>query len=207
MTESCDLRAAPRRSISLLAFTLISTLISTFNIKLPVHCYLGDGAMVRGRRPNGSLPETKALKQQREFRAKRAEKMVRLARDQHSCGPELLINLLQAELENANRALLDENHALKEANRRLVMENQLFRDHLLSTDSTPNSVGPIERYAPTSGQNRPDQAVLEQMKIVREVQDQLEVALRTIKELSDSSLAKSHVQVSGDTHKFIAFSG
>lgn len=31
--------------------------------------------MVRGRRPNDELPETKALKQQREFRAKRAEKL------------------------------------------------------------------------------------------------------------------------------------
>lgn len=36
--------------------------------------------MVRGRRPNGTLPETKALKQQRDFRAKRAEKLVRPAR-------------------------------------------------------------------------------------------------------------------------------
>lgn len=35
--------------------------------------------MVRGRRPNGALPETKALKQQRDFRAKRAEKMVCLS--------------------------------------------------------------------------------------------------------------------------------
>lgn len=34
-------------------------------------------AMVRGRRPNADLPVTKALQQQREFRAKKAERMVR----------------------------------------------------------------------------------------------------------------------------------
>jgi hypothetical protein len=158
--------------------------------------------MVRGRPVNTALPETRELIQQRKFRAKKAEKIVcpiPTSLQPHpathpisilSCGS---VANLKAELEATNRALLEENRSLK-------TENQLLRDHLLNPDIVPvprpdPSPAQSTSYAHSTSNNGTGLEAVrrmgEQMRVVQDVQGQLEIALNALRNISGSGSGPS----------------
>lgn len=81
----------------------------------------------------------------------------------------------QAELESSNRTLAEEN-------RQLRLENQLLRDHLLSAEAASSLASKESQGASL----RDDAAIARQTAAIKDVEGQLERALRSVRGLARS---------------------